>query len=148
MKTIAPIFLAIIISSKVFGQAHKTEIDTINVYSINVYDKTDTWKDAKKVSIKELLKNPKKYHRKLISVYGFVSLSMEEPTRIYSSQESFENQSYAEAILCPQNREDIYVEMKNFKGGYAVITGMFSLMEGDEDIKQIILNIRRIDIPR
>jgi hypothetical protein len=147
MKSILIIFFAVLITSKILGQNHNSDLDTINVYSIDVYDKKDNWKDAKQVSMKELLKNPKKYHRKLVKVYGYVSIPKGEYQMIYDSIESFKNKNYKKAIMYAQFTEDTYIVKRKFNGGYAIVTGMFSLLDGAET-NSMIYEIRRIDIPK
>jgi len=146
MKLIKTLFLFIIILTKGFGQ-DKTEVDTTNVYNINVYNETGNWKDAEKVSIQNLLKNPKKYNGKLISVYGYISLNQDKLNKIYSSKESFEKQKNEYAIFYAQFTEDTYIVMKRFKEGYAIITGLYSTVKAEE-CKGLVYEIRRIDVPK
>jgi len=147
MKLIRAFFLLLIISSKTFGQIEKIKTDTINIYSIDVYNSTGTWKDAEKISIENLLKNPKKYQRKLVTVYGYISLNPDKLNKIYSSKESFEKQKNEDAIFYAQFTEDTYIVMKKFKEGYASFTGLFTMVD-DEECKGMIYEIRRIDIPK
>ena len=147
MKRITAIILFIIILPKVFGQTPKTGSDTINVYSIDVYDSKDTWKDAKKVSVNKLLKNPKNYRRKLISVYGYVTINQGQEQMIYESKESFQNKDHKKAILYAQFTEDTFIVRRKFKEGYAIVTGLFSQLD-EAETKAMIYEIRRIDIPK
>ena len=145
MNLIRKLFLFIIISSKGYGQFEKTKVDTINVYSINVYNSNGNWKDAEKVSIEDLLKNPNKYKRKLISVYGYISLSPNKLNKIFRSKESFEEQKNEDAVFYAQFTEDTYIVMRKFKKGYATIIGLFSMVDNAE-CKGMVYEIRRIDI--
>ena len=147
MKSFATLLLLIIFSSKGFGQTEKEQNDTVNVYSINVYNDSGVWKDAQKVSIKNLLKNPDKYKGKLIAVYGYVSLSVDKLNKIYGSEESFKNQNFKDAIFYAQFTEDTYIVMRKFKEGYATIIGSFSMIDNAE-CKGMVYQIRRIDIPK
>ena len=147
MNLIRKLFLFIIISSKGYVQFEKTKVDTINVYSINVYNSNGNWKDAEKVSIENLLKNPNKYNRKLISVYGCISLRPNKLNKIYRSKESFEEQKNEDAVFYAQFTEDTYFVMRKFKEGYATIIGSFSMVDNAE-CNGMVYQIRRIDIPK
>jgi len=148
MNLFRTLLLCIIISSKAFGQISETKNDTTNVYSSSVYDSTGIWKDALKVSIDDLLKKPKKYQRKLVSVDGYVSLTLKGESRIYGTRESFKNGNIKDSILYAQYTEDTYVVMRKFKEGYAMITGIFSLTKDNNEYKGLIYEIRRIDLPK
>jgi len=147
MKPFA-IILFFAITLRGFGQSVAFPIDTVNVYSIDVYDAKGVWKDAQKVSVKDIIQHPKKYHHKLVSVYGYIALSPKGGSNLFSSKESFTNQNYSDAILCAQNREDVFVQMKKFKEGYAILTGLFLFGEDNNKDKYVICNIRRIDISK
>ncbi len=149
MKLYRVLLFCSIISSKTFGQISETKNDTTNVYSISVYDSTGVWNNAQKVSIDDLLKKPKKYHRKLVSVYCYVSLKLKGENRLYNSQESYKNRDIQKSILYAQFTEDTYVVMRKFKEGYAIITGIFSqAKDNDGKLEGLIYEVRRIDIPK
>lgn len=96
------------------------------------------------VKFENLLRDPKKYKYKTITVFGYLSLSKNESTHeFYLNENAFLKKDKEKAILYLQFKEDSNQIFKIFNNGYVYVTGKFVKID-DNEFKSAVIDISKV----
>lgn len=108
----------------------------IFVFGVNIFAQNDTIVNNEtklKVSIINLIANPKEYHNKLVAFTGFLYLSRE--SFIFLNRDDFKNKNYRNSIYVALSIDEVLKFKKDeFDRKYVYIIGRFYATAGGFEI--------------